>query len=60
MDNKKSKIIWWLTLISAMIAAALSVMTSSCSSSKGLTLQADSIKTLNVHYSDSTSLTKPW
>lgn len=58
--NKKKKIVFVLTLISALVTAALSVVNSSCTSSKGLTLKADSIKTLNVHYQDSTNFSNPF
>ena len=58
--SKKKKIVFVLTLISALVTAALSVINSSCTSSKGLTLKADSIKTLNVHYQDSTNFNNPF
>lgn len=60
MTGNKKKIVFVLTLISALVTAALSVINSSCTSSKGLTLHADSIKTLNVHYQDSTNFNNPF
>ena len=60
IDSKKKKIVFVLTLISALVTAALSVFTSSCTTSKGLSLHADSVKTLNVHYQDSTNLSNPF
>lgn len=51
----------WLIAIAIVLGAISSAIYSltSCTSSKGLTLQADSIKTLNVHYVDSTTMTWP-
>lgn len=58
--SKKKKIVFVLTLISALVTAALSVFTASCTASKGLSFHADSIKTLNLHYQDSTNICNPF
>ena len=52
----------WLLYIALFLGALSTALMSlsSCSSSKGLSLQADSIKTLNVVYHDSTSLQNPF
>lgn len=51
----------WLIALAIIFGALSSVLYSltSCTSTKGLTFQADSIRTLNVHYVDSTAFTWP-
>ena len=58
VDGKLKSWLIALAILLGAISSALYTLTS-CTSSKGLTLKADSIKTLNVQYVDSTAVQWP-
>ena len=54
----KSRVSWWLGLLVAIATAVLTYM-SSCSTTTGLHITADSISNPNINSTDSTAMSWP-